>query len=623
MQLSLFPEIHEPDIDALTRCLAAGVVAVDIETDTRWPGIGPELDYGLSYPADVTVIGLAWAEDGVTQATALAAPFDEVATTFLIDLFNTVSLIIAHNAVFDVRQLSKLTAGRIPPRIWDTQSMARLLTPKVDAHYSLLGVAQSLGLPIPQSQQVMKTQRAKLHLQPLETKVQYAQEDAQLAFEIYLRQQKLPQDAALVDWECRAVHEYCLMATHGIRLNTTFVETYLTNLRQRRAVVIERLYHDGLRSPRDAKARAKYLYVTKGIPLPRWPEQRRFFTWAGRRRLTDAPNSPVTFSDLSTNSRVINTYLEAENQYSTALRDLAAFQELDWLVSTLEGLLKHAIVDERLHSLVTIATDTGRRASSNPHMQNWKMPDMAGVAIGDAGTTLVEIDYRNAENIMAVLISGDDNLAAACAAPDFHTTMAARYFGSTWDKAAPERRKQLRNWSKKITYGTNYGMGAAALGRSLGLSQTEARQLMEAKDRAFPAVTRARADAQRQAHLTQQLELWTGRPIAVPTPFVAWNYLCQGGVSEVVKRTIVLVAEAYRERGLRSRVALDMHDALILEVAHEEWDEALTLATAIMTAITPARLNERTTPAIHWQAEPNLKENAVKWGAQQWHPQLE
>jgi len=60
---------------------------------------------------------------------------------------------------------------------------------------------------------------------------------------------------------------------------------------------------------------------------------------------------------------------------------------------------------------------------------------MAGMAIGDEGFTLVEIDYSNAENVIAALISGDDNLAAACAAEDFHSTMAVQYFGQVWEQA--------------------------------------------------------------------------------------------------------------------------------------------------------------------------------------------
>jgi DNA polymerase-1 len=253
-------------------------------------------------------------------------------------------------------------------------------------------------------------------------------------------------------------------------------------------------------------------------------------------------------------------------------------------------------------------------------MQNWKMPAMAGVAIGDGGSTLVEIDYRNAENVMAAMISEDSSLAGACMAEDFHAVMSERYFGDVWQQADSNERKRLRNMSKKITYGTAYGMGAERLGDSIGVSKDEAQRLIYAKDRAFARVTRMRSAAQRKVRETNMLRLWTGRPVAVPTPFVAWNYLCQGGVSEMIKRAIVLVAETYRARAMRSRVALDMHDALILEIAHEEWDEAIALASDIMSNIAPEDLTERTDPPIRWVAQPNLDENQHKWGAQQWHP---
>ncbi len=281
----------------------------------------------------------------------------------------------------------------------------------------------------------------------------------------------------------------------------------------------------------------------------------------------------------------------------------------------------HAALDGRLHSLITIGTDSGRRVASNPQLQNWKMPEMAGVAIGDEGFTLVEIDYSNAENVMAALISADNNLAAACAAQDFHSTMAGRYFGQQWEQAGPEERKRLRFLSKKITFGTAYGMGAKRLGQSIGVSEAEARQLLRAKDAAFANVTRAKHLAERQVREKQYVELWTGRRIPLDQPFVAWNFLCQGGVGEILKRAIVLISETYETKGMRSRVAIDIHDALVLEVAHDEWDEALQLASQIMGSITPDEMNSRTIPPIRWVAQPKLEENRKKWGALQTHPQ--
>ncbi len=621
MQLPLFQESHAPDTDALARCLNAPVVAVDVETETRWPGTGPRVDYGLSYSADVTIIALAWGDVGAIETTVLAAPFDNHIRHFLKTLFQRPTIIVAHNAVFDIRQLSKLTDGLIPQHIWDTQSMARLLHPAIHVSYSLLSVAHALNIPVEERQQAMKGQRAKLHALPFSLTLQYAQDDARLALQIYHKQRTLPADSALVDWECRALREYCHMAARGIRLNTPFVEQRLEQAGKQRDELTARLRADSLLTPGSTQARARYLYEHKGIPLPAWHPKSAYFTRAGRRRLSTQPEAAVQLSDLSTRSGVIESYMEEGSPYLDQLKDLAAYMEVDWLISTLKGLVDHAALDGRLHSLVTIATESGRRASSYPHMQNWKMPAMAGVAIGDGGFTLVEVDYSNAENVMAALISGDNNLAAACAAQDFHSTMSEQYFGTTWQRADTNERKRLRNMAKKITFGTAYGMGAERLGESIGVSTDEARRLMAAKDAAFARVTRMRAEAQRQVRETNMLKLWTGRPVAVPSPFVAWNYLCQGGVSETLKRAIVLLSESYRAQAMRSRVALDMHDALILEVAHDEWGTALALAGEVMSGVTPAALHERTTPPVRWLARPKLDENQQKWGYGQWHPE--
>jgi len=63
-----------------------------------------------------------------------------------------------------------------------------------------------------------------------------------------------------------------------------------------------------------------------------------------------------------------------------------------------------------------------------------------------------------------------------------------------------------------------------------------------------------------------------------------WNYCCQGGVAELVKRAIVLIGdELLKVCDLKSRVALDQHDALVLEVVHAEWDTAIRIAMRVMS----------------------------------------
>lgn len=619
MQLPLFTEQHPIDSEALEACLRAPVIALDVETTTRWPGWGPRHDFGLSYCADISILAVAWREEGQIQTTALIAPFEEQALGFVHRLVNTEATIVAHNAVFDIRQLSKLSNQTVPAHIWDTMAMALLLHPATRMSYRLLGVADMLGIPYTEQHAAMKQSRAKLHEIPTKIAAKYAQQDAQLTLLIHEKQQEHITDPVLVDWECRAIYRYCQMAARGIRLNLSSIHERRTELETLKKELAARLAEDGLLTPDSPKARVRYLYVTKGIPLPDWDPDSGYFTWGGYRRLSRAANPQVTLDDLSTRSHVIESYLEEDSPYADQLKDLAAYMRADWLLSTLTSLLEHAALDERVHSLIAIATDTGRRASSHPAMQNWKMPEMAGVAIGDPGFTLVEIDYSNAENVMAALLAGDDNLSSACMTDDFHSTMAVHYFGEAWEQADPALRRRLRGLSKRISYGTAYGMGARRLAKSLDVSLDEAYAILRAKDAAFPKLARAKQLAERRVKERRQLKLWSGRPIALSQPFVAWNYICQGGVGEMLKRAIVLISEEYERAGMRSRVALDIHDALILEVAHEEWDRALEIASHTMRTIVPEELRNRTTPPIEWRAVPNLEENSKKWGSGQWH----
>lgn len=621
LQLPLFVEHFPTDHAALERCLRSPVVALDIETETRWQGQGPRHDYGLSYPAPVVIIGLAWREEANIHTTALVEPFDDAALDFLAALFAGEAWVVAHNAVFDIRQLSKLTGGTIPRHIWDTMVMARLLHPAVRLRYRLTSIAQHLDIPIPDQQTTLKGKRGKLHELPRPVAIAYAEADAQLALQIYEKQQAIPADPELIDWECRAVHQYCRMAAQGLRLNLPYVEQLQAELSQRKTAIAARLAADGLLNPDSPKERVRYLYQTKDIPLPRWdPDERHFFTWAGYKRLSKATAPHVTLDDLSTRASVIEAYVEQGGPYAEQLTDLSIYVQTDWLLSILISLVEHAALDGRVHSLITIATDTGRRSSSNPAMQNWKMPAMAGVVIGDEGFTLVEIDYSNAENVMAAMIAGDDNLAQACHTEDFHSTMAVTYFGDIWEEADPQERKRLRGLSKRISYGTAYGMGAKSLAKSLDVPLEEGHRFLRTRERAFPDLTRVRQLAEQKVRETSSLKLWSGRPVALDAPFVAWNYICQGGVSEMLKRAIVLIAEAYATQGMRSRIALDIHDAIIIEVAHDEWDTALDMAAQTMRTVVPLKLRQRTSPVIEWLAKPDFAENQHKWGQGQYHP---
>lgn len=615
------------DLEAVEEVKRAGVVAIDCETETRAPDGHPLGEgFGLTYCTSVTMVSFAWAGADGVRTLVMDGAWGETAE-LVKHLFSETPMSVFHNAVFDIRMLSKMTGGAWPQNgVWDTQVMAPLFKPEL-VRPSLLAVADAWGCAYPAWMREMKGKRSALHMVAADEVAEYAGWDARLTFAVYQAQAVLIEDErlfTLADWECRAVREYGRMAAEGVRVYQGALTSKLSEWKDAYPLARKALQKDGLHNPDSSAQVVKYIYGQKGIPRPEFVQGSKLFTKTG---------------GLSGGKDAIQELVDMYPEHAETLKLLTRYAQLDSAIEAAEAVRDHAFApggDGRVHSLINIVTHTGRRASSQPNIQNLKMrPDdahnMCGVLAGDGPDyTLFELDYSNAENWMAALIAGDDALAAACSAADFHSEMAKVYWPEQWaeaeargDKAAL---KALRSAGKILTFGMAYGMGAGSLAVGLKMTKGEANTLLEKKDRAFPDVATAKRVATAKANSAGHVTLWTGRKVALSeSTYRAWNYVCQGGVGELIKRSLVLIGETYRERGMKSRVAHDMHDALILSVYRPEWDEALEIAESIMTSVMPESLNQRTTPPIKWIAETNHKaqeENRAKWGKYQWHPEL-
>jgi DNA polymerase I-like protein with 3'-5' exonuclease and polymerase domains len=706
-QPELFSEIPSLPYDEnlLAKAVGAPALAVDIETDTDYSRhkIGPEKDFGLSYCAPVTVVALAFRDtDSEIKCVVLATPFDEKALNAIRRIMGRTAVVIAHNAVFDMRGLSKLSGGATPAVVWDTMIMARMLSGDrhlaMNREYHLLDVADALGISYPPYMRAMKKQRKTLHLLNQTDVAQYGAEDAILALKIYEAQQELvyqrlcdkSEDSVkltnAIDFETELMAAYCEMAAKGVRLNESLVTRRLQELEtiSRQATLLLRA--DGLTSPNSPKARSFYIYVIKRIPPPQWSALSIFYTDSAHKAIKpyvdrgetvtlavtyklnaqlrdtlsragdrDLPGLPIDgdenhrvlreqiigdgmatarieidIAQLSTSSDVLNMLGGDESSpYYEQLKKLADHIAAERMHTSLESLRDHAALDGRVHSLIAPTTDTTRCTSGHPNLQNLKMAkasendpvgDLCGILIGDDDDSLlVEIDYNNAENRIAAMIAGDDNFAVALEADDFHSAMAASYFGDQWAQAGSAEQKRLRRMGKTITFGTAYGMGAKLLSLRLGVSYDEARALLDAKDTAFPWVAAAKKAATEIVEQRGYIQLWNGRKIWIPksSSYKAWNYLCQGGVSQMIKRSIIFIRREFMAQNLKSRIALDEHDALIFNIYRDELSKALSIAQKIMESVIPEQMNCRTAPPIRWIACGDLKENASKWGKYQ------
>ena len=712
------PVKPEYDPALLVEALAAPLLALDTETDTEYHGIGPDSGVGKSYVADVTTLALVWRKDGELKSLVMGMPFTESEFAAIREIMTNTRLdfpysainrtVIAHNAVFDMRQLSRLSGGEVPAHIWDTMAMARLLHPgkliRFGNRFALLYVVKALGIPYPEYMNAMKEQRDDLHNVDPRLVAQYCEDDTRLVYLIYEAQQAYIKGAttkALVDWECRAIRVFSKMAARGVLLNMEYTQERIAHLTALTERLKADLAADGLLEPSKDRQVREYIYGKKGVPFPTWEPGSHFFTESGHDRIVlrltryaqqefnlrqeevtidnivaMADKYPEaakpTINDMSLCKEALDELLKGDNDWSELLSKFAAWNRADYLLTVMKTLVEHAAIDGAVHSIVTLKTRTGRRASESPQVQNWKIGDtgnsiigdMSGVVRGRLGFTLVEIDYSNAENWIQAMIAGDSALAKACDSADFHSSMAAVYFpafnvgiqkiheitGKPKDlvfvavndekfreqvladlpaelhetvKSMLGKLYKLRKSGKSLTFGKAYGMGMRKLARSIKSTLEEAKAILDQADVSFPFVASVKRDVTYKAKKSGFVLLWTGRPIAIGSPklaYTGWNSVCQGGVGELVKRAIVITAEQFEAAGMRSYPALDMHDAVVWEVAHDEWDKALQMASYNMEHVMPEEFNRRTDPPIRWIAQPEFDVNKEKWGKEQLHP---
>ena len=250
---------------------------------------------------------------------------------------------------------------------------------------------------------------------------------------------------------------------------------------------------------------------------------------------------------------------------------------------TVEGLLKSIAEDGRIHTtyLQTIAS-TGRLSSTDPNLQNVPIRTEEGrriremFIVGDGYELLMSADYSQIEMRVMAHLSGDDGLIEAFrSGEDLHSFVAARVFGVP----AGEVTVAMRSKIKAMSYGLAYGLSAFGLSRQLAISTSEAKELMDEYFLRFGEVRdylrRLVDDARRTGYTATML----GRRRYLPdltsdnrqrremAERMALNAPIQGSAADIMKVAMLRVDSALREAGAGSRILLQVHDELVLEVA--------------------------------------------------------
>ncbi|MFI8388090.1 DNA polymerase I [Streptomyces sp. NPDC085540] len=272
---------------------------------------------------------------------------------------------------------------------------------------------------------------------------------------------------------------------------------------------------------------------------------------------------------------------------------------------TVEGLVKTIAADGRVHtSFSQTVAATGRLSSTDPNLQNVPVRTDEGRAIrrgfvvGEGFESLMTADYSQIELRVMAHLSEDEGLIEAFATgEDLHTTVASQVFGVERSEVDAEMRRKI----KAMSYGLAYGLSAFGLAQQLNIEPAEARGLMETFFERFGGVRDYLGRVVDEARATGYTATIFGRRRYLPdlnsdnrqrreaAERMALNAPIQGTAADIVKVAMLRVDKAIAGAGLRSRMLLQVHDEIVLEIAPGEREQVEELVRREMGAAVELR----------------------------------
>ncbi|PFG67880.1 DNA polymerase I [Propionibacteriaceae bacterium ES.041] len=300
----------------------------------------------------------------------------------------------------------------------------------------------------------------------------------------------------------------------------------------------------------------------------------------------EMPKTRRTKSGWTTDADALQgLYAKTEHPF---LAHLLAHRDAIRLRQTVDGLLKSVADDGRIHTtyLQTIAA-TGRLSSTEPNLQNIPIRTEQGrrireaFVVGKGFETLLTADYSQIEMRIMAHASADESLIEAFrSGKDFHTVTASKVFDTPADQVTGEQRAKI----KAMNYGLAYGLSAYGLSQQLGIEVSDAKALMEEYFEEFGGVRDYLQGLVKEARRTEYTETILGRRRYLPDLMssnrqrremaerMALNAPIQGSAADIIKVAMLDVESQLRKEKLASRMLLQVHDELVLEVAPGERD---------------------------------------------------
>ena len=259
----------------------------------------------------------------------------------------------------------------------------------------------------------------------------------------------------------------------------------------------------------------------------------------------------------------------------------------------------------RVHTNYGQATAiTGRLSSNDPNLQNIPVRTLQGREIRKAfiappGSRIVSADYSQIELRIMAHISQDPSLLDAFAKGlDIHKATAADIFSLPIEEITSEQRR----YTKAVNFGLIYGMGAFGLASQLGIERNAAQQFIDKYFARYPGVAKYMQATRESARANGYVETVFGRrltltdinggngPRRAGAERAAINAPMQGTAADLIKLAMIAVDEWLSTSGLRSKLIMQVHDELVLEVPEDELARVRVEVAEKMTGVAKLRV---------------------------------
>ncbi len=318
----------------------------------------------------------------------------------------------------------------------------------------------------------------------------------------------------------------------------------------------------------------------------------------------DLPKTKKTKTGYSTAAAELEKLAAQSNH--PFLGHLMAHREYQKMKSTIDGLIEAVGDDGRIHTTFNQkGAATGRLSSSDPNLQNIPVRTDAGrkiraaFTVGEGYETLLTADYSQIEMRVMAHLSEDAGLIEAYASgEDLHNYVGSRVFDVPVDEVTPELRRRV----KALSYGLVYGLSAFGLSQQLKISAGEAKRIMDNYFERFGGVKRYLDHVVEVAKETGYTETLYGRRRYLPelnssnrvarenAERAALNAPIQGTAADIIKLAMLRVDREITRQQLESRVLLQVHDELVVEVAPGELEQITELVEREMDAAAQLRV---------------------------------